>query len=337
MMAKLLSRSSFYGLCLLLALPLGLRAQQDRTDTSASQSDALPPEARYLILFRRLASSPSQNQISEPSEPRVERPNYRVVFQRSAHLSDEEARALNQIADNCMQKVTELDKRAREFIAAHRAENPPRKVAPGDPLPPPPAELSQLQQDRNNVILVAVEQIRIAFGDTEFKRFDEYVKNQGDGKRAVLPSANKKPLPIQVTITLLDRDGATSRRQFAANERVIVQVAMLNNSTQMIAVRESEMNGWLRLRPTKNTALPLGIPLRMSGRNSEKDSVVEVPPAQLIIVGRIELGPEGLKLKPDEYRIALPHLALLNRPPNDSEWLQLTFSGSEQVMFEIVP
>src|ERR1700682_1971980 len=116
MMAKLLSRSSFYGLCLLLALSASLCAQQDRTETSTSQSDAMPPEARYLILFRRLASAPSQNQ-SEPSEPRVERPNYRVMFQRSAHLSDEEARALNQIADNCMQKVTELDKRAREIIA----------------------------------------------------------------------------------------------------------------------------------------------------------------------------------------------------------------------------
>lgn len=334
MMVKLLSRSSFYGLCLLLALPVGLRAQQDRTEPSTSQSDAMPPEARYLILFRRLASSPSQNQ-SEPSEPRVERPpNYRVVFQRSAHLSDEEARALNQIADNCMQKVTELDKRAREIIAAHRAENRSRNVAPGDP---PPAELSQLQQDRNNVILQAVEQIRIAFGDTEFKRLDEYVKSNGDGKRFVLPSANKKPLPIQVMITLLDRDGATSRKQFAANEKIIVQVAMLNNSTQMIAVKESEVYDWLQLIPTQNRELPLSLLLRNSGRNSGKESAVDVPPAQLTIVCRIEIGPDALKLKPDEYRIAVHNKVLLNRPPNDSELLQLSFSGSERVMFEIIP
>lgn len=253
------------------------------------------------------------------------------MLQRSTNLSDEEARALNQVADDCMQKVSELDKRASEIIAANRAANRSRRIAPGNPSTPPPAELSQLQQDRNNIVVVAIEQIRIAFGDTEFKRFDEYVMNQGDVRRAVLPSANKKPLPIQVTITLLDRDGATSRKQFAANERVIVQVAMLNNSTQMIAVRESEMNGWLRLRPTKNTALPLGIPLRMSGRNSGKDSVVDIPPTQLIIVGRIELGPEGLKLKPDEYHIALPHKALLNRPPNDSEWLQLTFAARSRL------
>lgn len=218
----------------------------------------------------------------------------------------------DQIADDCMKKVTELDKRAMQIIAAHRAANRSRNVAPGDSRPPP-AELPPLERDRNNVILSAIEQLRVAFGDAEFKRFDEYVRNQGDGKRAVLSSANKKPLPIQVTITLFDRDGETTRNQFAANERVIVQVAMLNNSTQMIAVKESEMNGWLRLRPTRNTALPLGIPLRMSGRNSGNDSAVDVPPTQLIIVGRIELGPEGLKLKPDEYRIALPHLALLNR------------------------
>jgi hypothetical protein len=336
-MEKLLSRSSFCGLCLLLALPVGLHAQQDRTETSPSQSDALPTEARYLILFRRLASSPAQNQVSEPSEPRVERPNYRVVFQRSAHLSDEEARALNQIADNCMQKVAELDKRAREIIAAHSAENRSRNVRPGDPLTPPPAELSQLQQDRNNVILQAVEQIRIAFGDPGFKRFDEYVKTSGDGKRFVLPSANKKPLPIQVTITLLDRDGATSRKQFATNERVIVQVAMLNNSTQMIAVKESEVYDWLQLIPTQNRELPLSLLLHLSGRDNGKESAVDVPPTQLTIVGRIELGPDALKLKPDEYHIVLHNKVLLNRPPNDSELLQLSFSGSERVMFEIVP
>jgi hypothetical protein len=336
MMARILSRSSFYGLCLLLALPVGLRAQQDRTEPSTSQADAMPPEARYLILFRRLTSSPSPNQ-SEPSEPRVGRPNYRVVFQRSAHLSDEEARALNQIADNCMQKVAELDKHAREIIAAHRAENRSSNVATGDPLPPPPKELSQLQQDRNSVILQAVEQIRIAFGDTEFKRFDEYVKSNGNGKRFVLPSANKNPLPIQVTITLLDRDGATSRKQFAANEKVIVQVALLNNSTQMIAVKESEVYDWLQLIPTQNSELPLSLLLRNSGRNGGKDSAVDVPPAQLTIVGRIELGPDALKLKPGEYQIALHNSVLLNRPPNDSEFLQLSFSGPERVMFEIVP
>lgn len=330
-MAKLLSRSSSYGLCLLLVLPVGLRAQQDPIAPSTSQSDAMPPEARYLILFRRLAGSPSQNQSNQAEAP-VQRPNYRVVFQRSAHLSDEEARALNQIAENCMQKVAELDKRAREITAAHRAENPSRNVAPGDPLPPPPKELAQLQQDRNNVILQAIEQIRIAFGDTEFKRFDEYVTSNGNGKRFVLPSANKRSLPIQVTITLLDRDGATSRKQFAANEKIIVQVAMLNNSTQMIAVKESEVYDWLQLMSDQNIELPLSLQ-----PNSRKDSAVDVPPAQLTIVGRIELGPDALKLKPGEYHIALHNSVLLNRPPNDSVFLQLSFSGSEQVIFEIIP
>ena len=334
MSAKLISRFNLYGPCLLLAVPLGLYAQQDRKETSASQADALPAEARYLILFRRLASSPSQNQASEQSEPRGERPNYRAMFQRSAHLSDDEARALNQIADDCMQKVAELDKRAREIIAAHRAESRTRNGAPGDS---PPAELSQLQQDRNNVILSAVEQLRVAFGDAEFKRFDEYVMNEGGGKRFVLPSRNKQALPIQVTITLRDRDGATSRKQFAANERIILQVAMLNNSTRMIAVKESELYDWLQLASTQNRELPLSSLLNMSGRKSSNESAVNVPPTQLTIVGRIEFGPDALRLKPGEYRIVLHNKVLLNRPPNDSEILELSLSGSEPVTFEILP
>jgi hypothetical protein len=165
----------------------------------------------------------------------------------------------------------------------------------------------------------------------------EFIPNHGGGKRFVLPSANKKSLPIQVTITLLDRDGATQRKQFAAKETVIVQVALLNNSTEVIAVKESEVYGWLRLIPTQNRELPLGLPLHMSGRNRGNEPTVDVPPTQLIIVGRFELDLGALKLKPGEYHIVLPQRALLNRPPNDSEWLQLSFSGSERVMFEIVP
>jgi hypothetical protein len=255
------------------------------------------------------------------------------MFQRNANLSDEEARALNQIADDCMQKITELDKRARQIVAAHRAENRSRNVAAGDPLPPPPAELSQLQEERNNDIVAAVEQIRIAFGDTEFKRLDEYVKNKGNGKLFVLPSANKQHLPIQVTITLLGRDGVTPRKQFAAGEKVIVQVAMLNNSTRMIAVKESEVYDWLQILSAENRELPLIPRLPISA----KEPAADVPPTQLTIVGRIELGPGVLKLKPGEYHIVLHDRVLLNRPPNDSEVLELSFSGSEPVTFEIVP
>lgn len=60
-MANLFLRSSFCVLCLLLALPVGLRAQQDRIATSTSQSDEAPPEVRYLFLFRQLAAPATES------------------------------------------------------------------------------------------------------------------------------------------------------------------------------------------------------------------------------------------------------------------------------------
>jgi hypothetical protein len=105
----------------------------------------------------------------------------------------------------------------------------------------------------------------------------------------------------------------------------------------MIAVKESEVYDWLQLIPTQNSELPLSLLLRNSGRNGGKDSAVDVPPAQLTIVGRIELGPDALRLKPGEYHIVLHDNVLLNRPPNDSVFLQLSFSGSDLAMFEIIP
>ncbi|MBX5479284.1 MAG: hypothetical protein IRZ19_09415 [Pyrinomonas methylaliphatogenes] len=43
-------------------------------------------------------------------------------------------------------------------------------------MPPPPAELQQLQRERNWIILRARDQLRAALGPQAFRQLDDYVK-----------------------------------------------------------------------------------------------------------------------------------------------------------------
>ena len=349
---KLSSKSILATFSLFLIVSSGVR-EQERTESSM-QADAMPPEARYLILFRRLAGPssrnetsatsqsqtgfPARNQSNDSSPQRTPQPNYPAMLQRNAQLSDDEARALNQIAVDCLQKVKEFDQQANRIIVPRRAQNRAENSGAPGPRTPPPAELSELQHERDNAIRNAIEQIRVAFGDAEFKRFDDYVMNEGSGKRFVLPPADKKALPIQITITLADRNSATLKKQFGAHETFIVQVAMLNNSSQMIAVKPSEIYQWLELTLIQQGRSP-NLLLRMGGNNSEDERAVDVPPTQLTVAAQIEFGPSGFVLKPGSYQLMLiaHHKVLLNRPPNNSEWLQLSLSNLEPITFEILP
>src|SRR5207237_9977841 len=113
------------------------------------------------------------------------------------------------------------------------------------------------------------------------KRFDAHVMSQGNGKRFILLPPSKPPLPIQVTITLRGPDGDTLRKQFAANDKVIIQVAMLNNSPQMIVVKESAVVDWLNVTSSQDRPLPFSLLLHLSGGNNGSESAVTVPATPL--------------------------------------------------------
>src|SRR5258706_10136188 len=147
-------------------------------------------EMQYYLLFRRLVnpappqnrpSSDSQEQSNQPGRPR---PDYRTMFHRSAGLTDAEGRVLDQIAEDCISKTDQLDKQAHEIIAARRAEERAGKAPPDAP---PPSDLSDLQNQRVEVIRNAIEQLRNQFGEAEFKRLNDSLTQHSDTSRVRLP------------------------------------------------------------------------------------------------------------------------------------------------------
>ena len=215
-------------------------AAQDVRDANASAKTASgTTEMQYYVLFRRLVnpappqsrtSSDSQDQSNQPARPR---PDYRTMFHRSAGSTDAEDRVLDQIAEDCISKTDKLDRQAHEIITARRAQVGAGKIPPDAP---PPSELSDLQNQRDEAIRNAIAQLRAQFGEAEFKRLNEYVTQHSGTSRGTLPPPSKKPLLLDLKIALLDRSGDPAPARFAAKEKFRVEISMLNNSTQMIMI-----------------------------------------------------------------------------------------------------
>ncbi len=319
-----------YSLSLSPALSYAAAVQQGGVQvTSAQRDDSLPLFVRYGILFRRLTGSQTASQDSA-TPAKTNEVRYAAMLQREAVLNDNEMRSLLEIAKECQRQVAELDARAKAIIQAARAQA----------LNEPPPELAQLQQERNSTILKARETLQTTLGEEAFQRLDNYVVSHGNGRIFTLPPAGRPPIPLQATVTVLSADGQTAKRQFHPGEKIIIQFALLNNSSQVIRVKEADLYDWFELfRVEEPGRAPVFI------FPPEKDSAigaaqategVELVPGQQTIVGTFDLSRIQKHLKPGRYEVRAHPRVLLNRPPDKSEFINLR-SADDPVTFEVVP
>jgi hypothetical protein len=74
--------------------------------------------------------------------------------------------------------MDKLDAEAAHLIKKFREKNPRGSGTPGAPRPTPPAELMTLSKTRQAKILSARQQLLSALGDTEFRRFEEFLQQR---------------------------------------------------------------------------------------------------------------------------------------------------------------
>lgn len=117
----------------------------------------------------------------------------RGFYQRQAKLSDQQARMLEEIASSCDEEVAKLDTKAAAIIDEALAKNGNGKLPKGTSPPEPPAELKNLWNERNAIILRAKERLEAAFGPPEFKRFEEFVKSNVEARMTVDPGNRQRP------------------------------------------------------------------------------------------------------------------------------------------------
>jgi hypothetical protein len=136
-------------------------------------TEPLPESVKYWVLFRHLtvleAKAAALEKSGEDGTP------YRSVYRLSAKLTETQASQLRSIAADCVARVEEKDREALAVIRAARALNPRGRLGKDEVPPEPPAALKVLQQERDELIEAAREDLHRTFEDKEFTRFQGFV------------------------------------------------------------------------------------------------------------------------------------------------------------------
>ncbi|MFN2455144.1 MAG: hypothetical protein ABR577_13075 [Pyrinomonadaceae bacterium] len=168
----------------ILTLAIGALAFSRRTRPTIAAASQTPQPAsipdhvaygrvfhHFVVLKKNAEEAALKGKIKEAA-------SFRSVHKRQADLSDDQDRTLDEIASDCEREVAGQDAKAKLIIDAVRALYPNGKVPHGEKPPPPPADLKAMQEERNAMILKARDRLRVAFGEQEFNRFDDFVKRR---------------------------------------------------------------------------------------------------------------------------------------------------------------
>jgi cell division protein ZapA (FtsZ GTPase activity inhibitor) len=136
----------------------------------------MPERILYRHLFRHAAEFKRKG--DEAEKEGKDATNFRRFFKNKAELDNAQARALDEVAENCDREMRQLDERAKALLAGVRAQYPDGQLPAGQAPPRPPAELRQLSEERDAVVLRARDRLREVLGEGEFKRFDKFVKTR---------------------------------------------------------------------------------------------------------------------------------------------------------------
>jgi hypothetical protein len=158
-------RSILFATCVVL-LSTGALAQNPSLKT--------PEHLRYYFVFRQISLL---NQKAVAAERKGEDASrYRLHYKNFALLNDRQMTQLDQIANECLRDVAAFDTRIKQLVNEARARITGAKLEPGVPLPETTAELKQIDAERDRIMRHAYARLNDAFGESEFKRFNEKIE-----------------------------------------------------------------------------------------------------------------------------------------------------------------
>ena len=159
----------------LTSAPMSFQQQKKSADSSSPQTGEIPEQVVYDELFFNVNFL--KNKADDLDRHGKDSSGVRGIYKKEAKLNSRESDKLFEIAANCKHDTDALDERAKEIITEFRARIQAMKFGPGQRPPPPPDELKTMQQERDATVLNARDQLRQAFGEQSFARFNEYVKH----------------------------------------------------------------------------------------------------------------------------------------------------------------
>lgn len=153
--------------------PISSLSDSGELNDSTVQTPKIPIQITYLFLFKRVIAL--DKKASEAESKRKDGSDYRHHFRDKAKITEEQNAALFKISKDCFAEVSKKDDKAKRIIDDARAKYPEGKVKKGDSLPPPPAELAVLQQERDAIILEYINRLRESFGAADFAKFQQFL------------------------------------------------------------------------------------------------------------------------------------------------------------------
>jgi hypothetical protein len=134
---------------------------------------AVPDYALYYFLFDHISN---QDQLATQQlaagKPSDDIKNY---FGMSIGLAATDFQILHDTALPCRSAVAIQDDAALSVIKDFRSQLKTASAAPGTSLPAPPAELSAMQQQRNEIVLGCVDELKQKMTPAGFQKVDQYV------------------------------------------------------------------------------------------------------------------------------------------------------------------
>jgi hypothetical protein len=167
--------------CLIVLTAASLTLNKERASAASSQKRPspvvyIPDEVKYSALFHYVVDL--QEQADELERAGKDGSSLRMHIQLEAGLDYQTARVLNQVAAACIKEVDQQDRLAMAVIEKFRAQFPGGKVPAGVKLPPPPPELSQMQEERDLIILRGRDEIRVTVGDRGYSQMNDFVEHE---------------------------------------------------------------------------------------------------------------------------------------------------------------
>jgi hypothetical protein len=129
---------------------------------------------RYYFVFRQLSLLNQKAVVAEGKGEDGSR--YRQHYKKFAKLNDHQMSQLDQIANDCLREIAVYEARGKQLVNEARARILEGNLEQGAPLPEPPAELKKIEAERDWVIKGAYRRLIDAFGETEFRRFNERIE-----------------------------------------------------------------------------------------------------------------------------------------------------------------
>jgi hypothetical protein len=150
--------------------------------TEETPTREIPDYTLYDQLFRIVFSFSKKAESQElSSEKIIGLTNY---FKNRANLTDEENQILQNIALEFIPQVAPIDAQARAIIEDARQKSATGIVSREQS---PPAELVNLQEQRNVLVLYYRDRLSASFGADRFAKFDEFIMGDFASRFRVVP------------------------------------------------------------------------------------------------------------------------------------------------------